>query len=193
MPIVNLAEKRRLAAAERALVRLGFIMGRGGRWLSPLEIVVAAIFRHVGAEAMAPLPDPDAVDYASRVQLQMAGKRFTQWLDGAPITDAASVLQNLGAVYDGKDWSPLARLPLPELEAMGVIFAGQLSIEMCETASHLGPDDPLSEEIDTLLHQYEAVRYTVAEQEQRKRKDAGIMSYRDFLRYGLEGGEMDRK
>ena len=58
---------------------------------------------------------------------------------------------------------------------------------MLETAEHCGPDDPLTEKLDRLLQDYAAARYTEAELEEQKRKDEGVVSYRDFLRFGPTG------
>ena len=58
---------------------------------------------------------------------------------------------------------------------------------MLESAEHVGPDDPFVDKLDRLLEAYADVRYNEAEREVQRRKDAGVVSYRDFLRYGPSG------
>jgi hypothetical protein len=62
------------------------------------------------------------------------------------------------------------------------VIAAEITILMCEAADELGPDEPLTNVLDDLLQTFETVRYTEAEQEQRRRSNEGVMPYRDFVR-----------
>ena len=58
---------------------------------------------------------------------------------------------------------------------------------MLESAEHIDPDNPFVDKLDRLLEAYADVRYNEVERDEQRRRDAGVVSYRDFLRYGPSG------
>jgi hypothetical protein len=190
MSVVDLAQRRQQVAAENALTALGYARN-GERWVSPLETVIGEMVRYVATTAMIPLPALNTFAYDARLRLQMAAAQFTALQNEAPRADAASTLVVLGSGFDGRTWSAPAHSAPPQLEEVGDVIAADITILMCEAADELGPDAPLTGVLDDLLQTFEAMRYTEAERDQRRRSNEGAMRYRDLVRQRRGEGQTD--